>query len=206
MPNHADGVYTRKDRSGYWIQWVDAQGKRRIRKCEAPTLTQARNARAREMVNVEKAKVLGFAPPGEDTFAQVAERFLKYQKARITAKAYERERGIVEGHLKPFFSGQLSSIRRVDVQRYVTKRTTDVSSGTIIKELNSLKHLFRLAVEWEIVPTNPADRVKSPKAPAGRMRYLQPTELTALLDVSPDWLRPIIQIAVSTGIDRKSVV
>lgn len=42
---------------------------------------------------------LGFAPPGEETFAAVAKRFLAYQKARLTPRAYDRERSIVELHL-----------------------------------------------------------------------------------------------------------
>src|ERR1035438_6233985 len=56
------------------------------------------------------------------------------------------------------------------------------SAHSVLKELNILKHLLRLAVEWEVIPTNPAQGVKSPKGPAGRVRYLQPTELKAVLD------------------------
>jgi site-specific recombinase XerD len=71
-----------------------------------------------------------------------------------------------------------------------------VSAHTVQKELNILKHLLRLAVEWEIVPTNHAQGVKSPKVPAGRVRYLQPTELRALMEASPEWLRPVVGLAV----------
>src|SRR5205085_467108 len=115
-----DGVYKRKDRSGYWITWTDAQGRRRRRGTDAQTLAQAANARAAEMLRVEQARTLGFAPPGEETFLEVAPRFLSHQKARLTPKAYEREQGIVEKHLSAFFAGKLSAIRRVDVQRYIT--------------------------------------------------------------------------------------
>jgi hypothetical protein len=69
------------------------------------------------------------------------------------------------------------SIRRVDVQRYITKRAGDVSAHSVQKELNVLKHLLRLAVEWEVVPFNVAHGVKCPRVPAGRVRYLQPGEL-----------------------------
>jgi site-specific recombinase XerD len=116
----------------------------------AKALAQARAARASELLKVEHTKVLRFAPPAEDSFLTVAGRFLAYQKARLTPKAYEREVGIVENHLKPFFSGQLASIRRVDVRRYVTERGGKASAYSVQKELNVLKHLFRLAVEWEL--------------------------------------------------------
>ena len=201
-----DGVYKRKDRGGYWISWVDAQGKRRFRKTEAQTLIQAMNARAAELVRAEQAKVLGFAPPGDEAFSQIAARFLSHQKARLTPKAFDREKGIVEKHLSPFFNTKLSSIRRVDIQRYITKRSSEVSAYTVQKELNVIKHLLRLAVEWELIPFNPAQGIKSPKVPAGRVRYLQPTEFTLLIDSSPGWLKLIMVLAVSTGMRRSEIL
>ena len=206
MANNADGVYTRKDRPGYWMHWSDAQGRRRWRKLNVPTLSQARRARAAELVRVEQSRVLGFAPPGPEVFADVATRFLTHQKPRLTPKAYERETGIVKGHLNKFFIGPLAAMRRIDMQRYVTKRAGEVSAYSVQKELNVLKHLLRLAVEWEIIPLNPAQAVKSPRVPAGRVRYLQPTELNSLLTACPEWLRPVVVVAVLTGMRRSEVL
>src|SRR5580700_743162 len=154
--SNADGIYTRKDRPGYWMHWSDAQGRRRWRKLNVRTLQQARKARAAELVRVEQSRVLGFAPPGAETFADVAARFLTHQKVRLTPKAYQREVGIVNEHLSKFFAGPIASIRRVDAQRYVTKRAGEVSAHSVQKEANVCKHLLRLAVEWEIVPFNVA--------------------------------------------------
>jgi integrase len=199
-------VYTRKDRRGYWMHWTDAQGRRKWRKLNVRTLQQARKARAAELIRVEQSRVLGFAPPGEDTFAEVAARFLAHQRARLTPKAYEREKGIVNEHLAKFFLGPLASIRRVDVQRYVTKRAGEVSAHSVQKELNILKHLLRLAIEWEVITFSPALNVKSPRVPAGRIRYLQPTELHLLLEAAPGWLRRIIALAACTGMRRSEIL
>lgn len=158
------------------------------------------------MLKAEQAKALGFSPPGEETFAEIAARYLQYQKARITAKAFEREQGIVENHLIPAFPVKVASIRRQDIQRYVTLRSGKVSPYSIQKELNILKHLLRLCVEWEIVPINPAQGVKSPRVPAGRIRYLQPTELRVLLEACPEWLRHFAMLAVCTGMRRGEVL
>lgn len=201
-----DGIYKRKDRPGLWISWIDAQGRRRRRKTDADNTHQARSALSAELVKVEQARVLGFAAPGDETFNDVAQRFLTHQKARLTQRAYEREKGIIEGHLIPFFACKLSAIRRVDIQRYVTKRSGMVSAHSVQKELNILKHLLRLAVEWEIIPFHPAQGVKSPKVPAGRVRYLQPKELRALIEACPPWLRHIVAIAASTGMRRSEIL
>jgi integrase len=200
-----DGVYQRRDRDGYWVQWVGADGKRRVRKVEG-TLTQARKRRRAELTRSEEAKALGFNPPGEETFSEVARRYLQHQKARLTPKAYEREEGIVEKHLKPFFAGKLAAIRRVDVQRYITSRSAGTSPYSIQKELNTLKHLLRLSVEWQIIPFHPVQGVRGPKTPAGRVRYLQPSELRVLMEACPDWLRPVVGLAVSTGMRRSEIL
>lgn len=201
-----DGIYQPSNRDGFWISWIDAQGRRRRRKTDAQNITQAKQFRNAEMLKVEQAKALGFNPPGEETFEEVAVRFLQYQKARITPKAYDREKGIVENHLTPAFPVKVASIRRQDIQRYVTQRSGKVSPYSIQKELNILKHLLRLCVEWEIIPINPAQGVKSPRVPAGRIRYLQPTELRVLLEACPEWLRHFVMLAVCTGMRRSEIL
>jgi integrase len=201
-------VFTRTDRPGaFYGSWVDASGRRRKRKLQAHTLQQARTLLNAEKVRAEKARTLGYAPPSKETFGEVTGRYLAHQKARLTPKAYERTRGIVEGHLQPAFeSAKLSEIRKADIQRYLTKRSGDVGTASVTKELNTLKHVFGLAVEWELIPFNPASGIKPPRAPAGRVRYLQPGELAAVLEACPVWLRPIAGLAVTTAMRRGEIL
>ena len=117
-----------------------------------------------------------------------------------------RQRNQIGMESTNFFIGKLSAIRRVDIQRYITKRSGEVSAHSVQKELNVLKHLLRLAVEWEIIPYNPAQGIKSPRVPAGRVRYLQPIELKELILCCPDWLRPVAVVAVSTGMRRSEIL
>jgi integrase len=201
-----DGIYQRNDRGGFWISWTNAQGRRRFRKTDAQNITQARQIRAAELLRVEQAKVLGFSPPAEENFEMVARRYLVHQRVRLSKASYLREKVSIDKHLSPFFPGRLAGIRRLDVQRYVTKRSNQVSAHTVQKELNTLKHLLGLAVEWEIIPFNPAYKVRAPKVPAGRVRYLQPTELKVLIEGSLEWLRPIVALAASTGMRRSEIV
>lgn len=203
-----DGIFQRKDRPGaFYGSWVDATGRRRKRKLEAHTLQQARTLLNAEKARAERQRTLGYAPPGKDTFAQMMPKYLNHQKARLTARAYERTRGVVEGHLQSAFgAAKLADIRRTDIQKYVTERSAEVSAGTVTKELNVMKHLLGLAVEWELIPLNPARGVKAPKVPAGRVRYLHPGELRALLEACPDWLRPIVALLVATGMRRGEVL
>jgi integrase len=202
-----DGIQWRKDRRAYYGSWTDASGMRRKRRLNASTLTQARTLLAAEKFRVEKSRTLGYVPPGKETLEDVTTRYLKHQKVRLTPHAYERTRGIVEGHLKQAFGKtRLADIRRVNIQHYITTRCSEVSPGSVVKELNVLKHLLGLAVEWEVIPTNPCRGVKPPRVPAGRLRYLQPTELKAVLATCPQWLWPIVALLVATGMRRSEVL
>ncbi len=158
-----DGVYQRADRPGWWISFTNAKGQRRRRKVAgAHTMQQARAALASELQNVERARIFGAAPPSPEAFQVISKRYLNHQKARLTSAAYERTRGVVEGKLKDFFGTmKISEIRRGDVQRYITKRCGDVTAGTVARELNILKRLFSLCVEWELLPFNPSSGRKS---------------------------------------------
>jgi integrase len=207
VARNGDGIYTRKDRPGYLISYKDAEGRRRRRKVEAPNKTQAVDLRSGYVSREETAKAHGVRPAGPETFAKVAQEYLAHQKARISTANYRRESGIVEDHLKPYLLGELRAIRKATVQRYITGRCADVAAATVTKELNVLKHLLRLAVEeWEYLPVNPAQGVKPPRSAPGRVRYLQPTELRALLEAAPLWLRPIIALAASTGMRRSEIL
>lgn len=203
-----DGIFYRKRDGSFYISYLDHAGKQCQRKLKGVhSLTMARQLRAQQLAHVEKARVLGYTPPTTDSFDDVVPRYLRYQRARLTARAYERTRGIVEARLGPAFGNlRIASIRRVDVERYLTKRMAEVSDGTVIREFNVLKHLLKLATDWELIPRNPAQGVKPPKTPAGRVRYLQPTELHAVLAACPGWLRPIAGLLAFTGMRRSEVL
>ena len=203
-----DGVYQRADRPGWWISFTNAKGQRRRRKVAgAHTMQQARAALAAELQNVERTRIFGVAPPSPEGFSRVATRYLKHQEARLSPAAYQRTRGVVEGNLKDFFgSMKTSEIRKGDVQKYITNRSGDVSAGTVAREMNILKRFLSLCVEWELLAYNPASGVKSPRVAPGRVRYLQAGELRVLLAACPEWLRPIVGLAVATGMRRGEIL
>jgi integrase len=204
-----DGVSLRK--GSFYISFIDAQGRRKQRKLKGVhTLTQARELRSAELHKVEKARTLGYAPPSEKTFSEIIPRYFAHQKARLTAHSFQRTRSIVENNLKPMFGAmRLADIRRGDTQKYVTERVSEVSPASVIKELNTLKHIFNLAIEWELISLNPCAGIgkrQLPRIPAGRVRYLQPTELRAVLNACPLWLRPVVGLLALTGMRRSELL
>jgi integrase len=216
MPKKAktkyDGIYQRPDAEGYWGSWTAADGRRVRRRFQVSTLEQARRALAAEKLKVEEHIKFGKPLLSEESFSAFATDFLKHQERRIasqvtrgkiSAAEYERQRGIIENHLKPCFGEmRLASIRRKDVKTFIDSRTGNVSDGTIIKECNVLKRMFNYAVELEKIAANPAYRAQLPQAPEGRCRYLTPTELSKVLKACPSWLQPIAGLALALGTRR----
>jgi integrase len=214
-----DGICQRPD--GYYISFTDHQGRRKQKKLKGViSLTEARRQRNLELAKVTEAITSGKPAVSAETFSQVIPEYLTFQRARLRPRSYTRVADIVNMHLLPVFGEmKLARIRRADAINYVTARSTvkqieepnekkkkklfhAPAASTIVKELNCLRHVFNWALQQEIVSENPCDRVKGPKVEAGRLRYLQPTELRAVLSECPAWLQPIAALLSFTGMRR----
>jgi hypothetical protein len=79
----------------------------------------------------------------DDSFAEVAKRYLDFQRRKMKAGAisseeYVRQKGIADSHLTPFFSGlKIASIRRSKLNSYIESRTGEVSAGQSSKKPTS---------------------------------------------------------------------
>ncbi len=196
-----DGIA--RHRGKYRISYTDAEGHRRRLQTSAQTLTQARTIRNAKMLEVEHNRAIGYTPPAEDTMAEFAKRYLSHQEARLTPKAYERTKGIVNGHITPALGDlRVADVRKRHIIDYVTARSSEVAAASVAKEVHVLTHMFAVAVERGLVEVNPALKVKTPRVQKGRLRYLQPTEIRVLLAECAPWLQPLVLLLLSTGMRR----
>jgi hypothetical protein len=90
-----DGVFQRKDRSGWWVSYVDASGKRKKEKVTAHTRTQAVTALAQIKTRIERESILGVKSASEITTADLLARFKSYQKAQLRPTTFVRLDGIL---------------------------------------------------------------------------------------------------------------
>jgi len=207
------GVFTRDDRPGFWILYKDCDGKRRREKVDCQTAQQARDIRsakaldALQIRNGIKPRPQPASVAKSETLRFVADQFLASQKSRLSAKGYEREKGIIDNHLLAYFDGSDAEHPKLTklvtvlmVEKYIAHRLTEnASPWTVRKEINSLRHLYRYARKHGLCEFNPAKDAELPPEPEALDRWLTAEELKAVLLASPQWLRPIILLGAFTG-------
>src|SRR5208337_4731305 len=134
-----DGVFQRKDRSGWWVSYVDASRKRCKKKVVAHTRTQALNALSAIKTREERNFVLGVKPASEVATEDLLARYKRHQKTRLRSTTFERLDGILET-LKANLPGRAKDITRQSVAEFISSRALKVAPGTIQKEMTVLKH------------------------------------------------------------------
>jgi integrase len=207
-----DGIYWRKDCHKSWFSYPDENGERQ-REPGSVNWDETKQMLVEALARVEEKKKLkpGELPPCWETFADVADRFLEYQRPRVSKESYGREEGIVNGLLKPFFQCQLVEVTAAKVSDYVTMRLGEVSKASVQKELISLKHLFNVCYDdWEILPENHPNSTRKIKTIKGhnveRKQHFSPDQFYRFLAASPEKYRPIFELLTATGMRRSELL
>jgi integrase len=92
-----------------------------------------------------------------------------------------------------------------------TVRKKQRSPATVVRYMAALSHAFTICVrEWGWLEDSPMRKVKKPREPRGRVRFLSREEREALLQAcqesSNEFLYLIVVIAVSTGMRRSEIL
>ena len=89
-----------------------------------------------------------------------------------------------------------------DAEAYFAKSKATTRPATVNRELALLKHMYSKAIEWGKYEENPAKKVKLLKGEVKRVRFLMPDDVQKLLSNCADHLKPIVTVAVHTGMRK----
>jgi len=143
------------------------------------------------------------------TIIETIERYLKEVSCLKSRSTYNRDCQIAEHYFRFFASDTLlTKVTSSLVSKYKAERLLKVSPSTVRKELSFLRRVFNLAIdEWELCNNNPVLKViKSLPPETKRVRYLTPEEEERLRATLPAWLRPIVIVAMLTGLRRGNIL
>lgn len=212
-------VYRDKRTGKLIIDYLGVDGRRRREKTTATTKEEANALLRMKLSEVTKATLLGVRSLDAiqpKTFAAfMSEEYLPHCKATHTATTYVNSDEVRARILKPFFGGMLlRAVTPGDVQRYVDKRIAQpafhrgrpVRPATVNRELVFLSGVFSEAERRGYVERNPVRGIAHLPERNDKLRWLTVEEEGKLLAYCPAFLRPIVLLAIHTGMRRGEIL
>jgi len=141
------------------------------------------------------------------SFREMADLYLeRYSKPK--KKSWKTTDLVFLGPLKRAFGDlKLGYVKAEMVEEYMAKRLADgLKPCSVNREVSCLRTIFNVAISWGYASENPVKKVKlfSEKENI-RERVLLPEEETKLLLSCSPHLRPILEVALNTGMRRGEI-
>jgi integrase len=177
----------------WWIQYF-VDGRRRREKVGGKQAAihryQQRKTEAREGRLPTPRRNVAF-----DTFVR---EYLETERHRARSFITMQRHG--RRWISRFGSRPLRSILPLDIEKWVSRRATEVSPASVNRELSFLRRVFNVALANALVDRNPVKSVKFLSEPSGRVRFLTEDEETRLREqvAEADWR--VIAFAMNTGL------
>lgn len=123
----------------------------------------------------------------------------KSEKWQIEQIRYLKRLDAVFGKMSP------ASVLPRHVRAYRHKREQTGRITTANRELDTLKHVFSMAVEWGVLDQNPAREIRRLKTER-RSRYVTDTEFMAVYEVASPMMKGAMDLAILTGLRRGDIL
>ena len=209
-----------RKRGGSWqIDYLDPAGKR-VRQ-SFKTRKEATAEHGKRVSLMAEGRYLDVKPECKTTLAELCK---KYTENFGNQSSFENKSRQLQNFMDYFGSDtMLDNIRFVNLETYqnhlkqkpVTAKRKGVEivrglrkDASVNREMSCLHHLFRKAVEWQLLERSPFDRGRSLnlKENNKRMRFLNEGEIESLLSACAPHLKPIVETAILTGMRRGEIL
>ena len=178
----------------------------RVRESIGPSKKNAQKVIDKRKTEIIENKYLDIRKePDPIKFHDFAKEYLQWARANKKPSSVQRDLCSLRALDKEFETKILQEITTWQIEKYKVKRKETVKPATLNRELGLVKHLFSKAIEWNKAKENPAKKVRLLKGEVKRVRYLMPDEVQTLLSNCIDHLRPIVTVAVHTGLRRSEI-
>ena len=99
-------------------------------------------------------------------------------------------------------------MRQQRIQRFLVKHMEDnkLTTATHNRHLAMLSSMFNKGIQWGLVVENPARGIKPLRENGARLRFLDQDEIRRLLGAASDRFRPILTMALHTGMRRGEIM
>ena len=197
------GILKRKD--VYYIDY-NYMGKR-IREAVSESKKIAEAVLHKRKTEIAEGKFLDVRKEHNIKFEEFAKTYLELHSNVNKRPRVARRDFFLINRLGEHFNGKrLYEISPQSIEQYKSDRIKDVAPATVNRELACLKCMFNKAIAWGKTHDNPVCKVKLFKENNQRLRYLEKDEIKKLLDSAPEHLKPILIVAVFTGMRKSEIL
>ena len=132
--------------------------------------------------------------------SNVKEKFCNYIANNLSPRYLTRTQQALSVILPRLKAKFINNISTEKIEKYKDTRKQEVSDSTVNIELRAISAMLNRAVEQKWIPINPVPKIRLIKTRNRKtLSFLSKDEVAKLLTASPEWLRFIIKVMVSTG-------
>jgi len=197
-------AYIQKRSGSYRARWTDPVGKVHSR-------TFKRKADAERFlreVDADMVRGLWVDPrDAEMPLAQWAEEFLRLCRrlSPTTQETYKRD---IDKYIVPRFGHyRLGQLPADQIENWLNDEVdAGIAPSSVHRHYRTLRRMLEVAVEKQKLLINPCSRVKPPRVPKTEMAFLDWNDVIRLADAHGDRFRPMIYLAVDSGMRWSELV
>jgi integrase len=212
----------RRGRTKWALSYVAPDGRRHQEMTEASTREAAKLLLRKRVDELVRQKALGLPMVTGITFEEFAKKYLAHKLSALEPSSSLRVQGATDGILIPKFGKmKLGEIRPRDIQEFVDeraqatigkgKKARKIAPATVHRDLQTIKGIFSLAVEWDYVLSNPAKKIRFRKYEWRKQHILGMDEQKSLyvaftINERRLYLADIATVALYTGMREDEIL
>jgi integrase len=163
-----------------------------------------RLAKRKQQIQLGQLDEIGVQIP---ILSEFTENYIEYQRDVKQKRSWKKDVAHLKRWNAVFGSRKLSEISAKDIDDYKLKRLAEVKPASVNRELEVLSHLFTIAERWKkFFGKNPVSQAGLFKLNNQVERILTPEEEERLLSYSAPHLKPIINVALNTGMRKGEIL
>jgi len=178
----------------------------RIRESIGPSRKGAEAVIAKRKAEIAENKYLDKRKDPEPiAFHNFGKEYLQWSKANKKPSTSIGDLYTMKIFDEEFEGKNIQEITTWQIEKWKSKAKEKIKVASVNRQLALLKHVFSKGVEWGKLKENPARSVKFFKGEVKRVRFLMPAEVQVVLSNCDDRIRPIVTVAVHTGMRRGEI-
>lgn len=210
MPRKTKGVYKRG--KIWWITYTDCFGKQYWKSSRSESRADALYALNLAHADAKVGKEPGILEQirrnaARHSFSSLCEKYKEFCQNNRDAK----NRNYMIDQLKAEFGKRLlKSISLADLESYQSRLlNSGLQAATVNRRIACLKHMLHKATDWDMLDNESYLKIRKVqllKEENTRLRFLNVEEVRRLLFACRPYLRPIVTMALNTGMRRGEIL